>query len=294
MSRSEFKKILTSSKKILMAARKKRIRPGLDDKILTSWNALMLKAYLQAYRALGSSKYLDRALRNYHFLAANLEKKDGGLYHTWKDSKASVNGFLEDYCFYIDALIELYQVTFDETFLEKAEMLTEYVITYFHNPENGFFYFTSSQDSGLIARKTEIHDNVIPSGNSAMATVLYKLGHLMDRTKYLEMAERMLSYVKQDMTKFPSAYSNWGILAMNTSLPHYNVAISGEEAPGKAEEIGNIYLPNVLLAVSQKPSDLPLLAGRFSGSETLIYVCSGKSCKLPVESVNEALKLIER
>jgi len=284
-----FKKLINEAKKSLLAVRNKRIRPGLDDKILTSWNALMIRGLTKAYKAFGVSKYMEHALSCYNFLDHELTREDGGLFHTWKDSKPAINGFLEDYCHFIDALTELYQVTFDEVYLQKATLLLDYTIRNFSNEKGDLFHFTSVNDKQLIARKTEVHDNVIPSGNSTMAMVLYKMGHMTDNGTYLERSEQMLNTIKKDMIKYPSAYSNWGILGMKRVWPHYNIAISGNEFAEKAQEMNKIYSPNKLLVGSESESELPLLQGRYSESKTLIYVCSGKSCELPVKSVKEAI-----
>ncbi len=293
MDKVSFSKFIKDSKKVLLKERSKRVRPGLDDKILTSWNALMLKGYLKAYQALKEDKYLEEAVKNYEFLAEELEKKDGGLFHTWKDGKASINGFLEDYCFYIDALIELYQNTFDEDFLHKAIIVTEYAIENFYSEKNGLFFFTSKKDRQLIARKTELHDTVIPSSNSTMANVLYKLAQLADRSDYLDISKLMYRTVRKDMLKYSSAYTNWGILGIRLSRKHYNVAITGKEFKALASGIRKKYLPNILLTASEKESDLPLLKGRSDDKKSRIFVCTGKSCKLPVENVKDALDMIK-
>jgi len=292
MDKTSFSKFMKVSKKALLNERSKRISPGLDDKVLTSWNALMLKGYLKAYKALAEKKYLERALKNYDFISKELEKKEGGLYHTWKDGKASINGFLEDYCFYIDALIELYQVTFDENYLYKATRFTEYTIENFYDEKNGLFFFTSKKDRKLIARKTDLHDTVIPSSNSTMANVLYKLGHLADKPDYIDISELMYRTVRNDMVKYPSSYTNWGILGIRHSRNHYNVAITGKEFEAMASGLRKQYLPNILIAASGSESGLPLLEDRFEDAKTRIFVCSGKSCKLPVEKVEDAMAII--
>ena len=293
MEKASFSKFMKDSKKALLKERSKRVRPGLDDKILASWNALMLKGYLKGYQALEEEKYLESALNSYSFLSEELEREDGGLHHAWKDGKASINGFLEDYCFYIDALIELYQVTFDENYLHKAILFTEYAIENFYSEENGLFYFTSKKDRELIARKTELHDTVIPSSNSAMANVLYKLGHLADKPGYIDISKLMYRTVRKDMLKYSSAYTNWGILGIRLSRNHYNVAITGKEFKALASGIRKQYLPNILLTASGKESDLPLLKGRMDSEKSRIFVCTGKSCKLPVENIRDALNMIK-
>jgi hypothetical protein len=222
-----------------------------------------------------------------------MEKEDGSLYHTWKEGKASINGFLEDYSFYIDALIELYQVTFDENLLNKALELADYTFTNFFDNNSGLFFFTSKNDRQLIARKTEIHDSVIPSSNSAMANNLFALGSLTDNQEYIDISVSMYKAVLADAIRFPSSYSNWGILGLKYTRPNFNIAVSGKDAPKKVSELNKYFLPNILLSVSTDKSDLPLLKERFIKGETNIYVCTGSACKLPVKNTEAAIEIIK-
>jgi uncharacterized protein YyaL (SSP411 family) len=172
----------------LLAAREKRIRPGLDDKSLTSWNAMMMRGYTDAYMVFGEKAFLEAALKNAEFILAKQVRKDGGLNHSYKNGKSSINGFLEDYGFVIDAFIQLYQATFDEKWLKEARVLTEHAITHFYDGSGatGMFYFTSDADTELIARKAEVADNVHPSSNSMMAANLFLLGNYYDDKNYLK------------------------------------------------------------------------------------------------------------
>ena len=180
---------------LLLKERNKRIRPGLDDKQLTSWNALMLKGYADAYRVFGNKEYLSAALKNADFILEKQKKKDGGLWHNHKEGRSTINGFLEDYCFTIEAFISLYQATFDKKWLDESDALAKYAIEHFHDSESGMFFFNSNADPKLIARKMELTDNVIPSSNSSMAKGLFYLGHYLDNKKYLDISEQMLNNV---------------------------------------------------------------------------------------------------
>ncbi|HVA98127.1 MAG TPA: thioredoxin domain-containing protein, partial [Bacteroidia bacterium] len=180
----------------LLAARNKRVRPSLDDKSLTSWNALMLKAYVDAYKAFGEKKYLDAALKNANFILKNQLRADGGLNHNYKSGISSINGYLDDYSFTIQSFISLYQCTFDEKWLTTSNQLAAYCITHFQDKNSGMFYFTSNLDSALIARKTELMDNVIPASNSSLANDLFMLGYYFDNTSYISMSKQMLNNVK--------------------------------------------------------------------------------------------------
>jgi uncharacterized protein len=289
---NEIAEIILNCRKALLKKRSERLRPGLDDKILTSWNSLMLKGYVDAYQALGSKEYLDAAEKNASFILSNLKKPDGGLFHNYKNGKSTINGFLEDYAFVIDAFISFYQATFDLVWLTNAKDLLDYTIKHFYNSEAGMFYFTSDENTDLIARKFEITDNVIPASNSSIANSLFQLSQYYENHEYQRIAEKMLSMVKDKMMKYPSAFSNWGILALNLVYPFYSVAICGENAPKLSKELNENYIPNIQIACSTNESELPLLKKRFIKNKTLVYVCSGSECQQAVETIDEALNLV--
>ncbi|MFT7614689.1 MAG: hypothetical protein ACI9J3_003672, partial [Parvicellaceae bacterium] len=163
LSVSDFVAQIEKGKQILLKERANRIRPGLDDKVLTSWNALMLKGYTDAYRAFGNEKYLKAAKKNASFLIKNAFKKDGGLNRNYKDGKSSIHAFLDDYALVASAFINLYQATFEEKWLNKANELTAYAVDHFADEKSGMFFYTHDEHSNLISRKMEVADNVIPA-----------------------------------------------------------------------------------------------------------------------------------
>lgn len=276
----------------LYTLRANRERPRTDDKVLTSWNALMCKAYVDAYRVLGEQSYLDSAIKNGTFIKDNQIQKDGALFHNYKDGKSTIDGFSEDYAHTIAAYIELYQATFNEEWLNTAKKLMDYTLAHFLDNESYMFYFTSDSSTNLIARKMEVLDNVIPSSNSVLAESLFKLGHYYSNKTYSNLAKQMLRNVNKDLEKSPSGYTNWLVLYLNYANPYYEVAISGPEAYTKLKELDSSYLPNVLISGSNKNSDLPLLQNKFIDNETFIYVCVNGTCKLPVNNTNKAKEQI--
>jgi uncharacterized protein YyaL (SSP411 family) len=285
---TDLKSKTESWKVVLRKARSIRKAPRKDDKVLTSWNALMLKAYVDAYRALGDISYLKKAIKNANFIKENQIQRSGALYHNFKDGKSTIDGFSEDYAHTITAFIELYQVTFNEEWLNLSKDLMDYVITHFSNLENSMFYFTSDKETDLIARKIEVYDNVIPSSNSALADCLFKLGHYYSNKTYSELASHMLNNIQEDLLKTPSGYTNWLALYLNYTNPYYEVAISGNDANNKLTKFNSSYFPNILISGSDVPSDLPLLKNKFIEDETLIYVCVNGTCKLPVSTTEKA------
>lgn len=278
----------------LLIARNKREQPRTDDKVLTSWNALMLNAYVDAYRVFGDKNYLDIAIKNGTFIKENQISDTGAMFHNYKNGKSTIVGFSEDYAHTISAFIALYQATLNESWLETAKELMDYSIAHFYNKETSMFYFTSNMQTNLITRKTEVIDNVIPSSNAILAKNAFKLGHYYSNKQYLKMAQQMLNNMMLDINNAPSGYSNWLDLYLNYSNPYYEVAISGENAKKQLKEIDTTYLPNILIAGAIKDSKLPIMENRFSPNKTFIYVCVDGTCKLPVQEVNKAIKLINQ
>ncbi len=288
-----FLKRLEAAKSILMDARDLRIRPGLDDKVLASWNALMLKGCVDAFRAFGDERYRAAALRNAHFIVDRLIV-DGRLMRNFKAGKASINAFLDDYALVAEAFTALYQVTFDEQWLRHAEALVEQAIAHFYNADAQLFYFTSDQDPALIARKMDLMDNVIPASNSIIANVLHDLGHLLERQDYVDRAARMLQNVQQDMPRYGGGYSNWAILMLKFLRPFKEIVITGPEAMTFAQAMQAHNIPNKVLAAAVNPAQgqLPLFEQRFVAGKTMIYVCQNDTCQLPVDNLEAALALI--
>ncbi|MCW3084605.1 MAG: thioredoxin protein [Bacteroidetes bacterium] len=286
--------LMEKCKKQLLALREKRIHPGLDNKILTSWNALMLKGYVDAYNAFGEERFLKTAVKNADFLLKYALSEGNELSHlaVVKPRIGQKNGFLEDYSFMMEALIALYQATFNESYLLKAEELMHYCEEHFLDSKSGMFFFTSDLDHALITRKMELSDNVIPASNSSMAKCLFLLGHYLENESYVEQSKQMLNNVLPEIEHYGAGYSNWATLLLYFSAPFYEVAIVGKTVDEKYRSFQKHYLPNVIFAGSATQSTLPLLMNRFTEDQTFIYVCENKTCLQPVKEVAEALKLI--
>lgn len=280
-------------KSILLRERNKRAKPRLDDKTLTSWNAIMLKGYVDAYRVFGNADYLASAEKNANFIINNQWREDGGLNHNYKEGKSTINGYLEDYAATIDAFIALYENTLDEKWLTISRDLANYTFDHFFEENSKMFYFTSNEDESLVSRSIEYRDNVIPASNSIMAKNLFKLSHYFDNEHYRITAITMLNNVKPEMQEYPSGYSNWYDLMLNYSNPYYEVAIVGDNAKQKIKALNKTYLPNKLIAGSTTENNMPLLENRYNPNNTLIYVCVNKACKLPVKDVKQAITFLK-
>jgi len=293
LSVKELKEIIGRANATLLKIRSKRIRPGLDDKILTSWNALMLRGYAHAYRSFGEDKFLKAALKNANFLLTNAIGKDGQITRNHKDGKSSIHGFLDDYAFVISAFIELYQATFDEKWLSIANKLSGYTLEHFFDNTSGMFYYTHDNHSNLISRKKEITDNVIPSSNSEMAKNLFFLGNYYYNEAYIQKSRQMLINVQESVHNNIYFYSNWSILEAHFVQPPYTVAIVGKDYESLKQEMDHHYLPHTLLLGGEKEGSLELLEDKLIKGQTTIYVCQDKICKFPVNEVKEAMKQLE-
>lgn len=290
---NDLKEIIKNGKKLLLQERSGRIAPGLDDKILTSWNALMARAYAFSYQAFRESEFLEMALKSARFLENKAIGDDLQMTRNYKNGKSSIPAFLDDYAFTISAFLELYKSTFDEYWLKKAEVLTDYALEHFRDEQSGMFYYTHDQHSSLIVRKKEISDNVIPSSNSEMALNLFQLGTYLYREDLLQLSRQMLQVVRENILQNPFYYANWAILEANMVHPPYEVVIIGVNFDTIRQAFGQLYLPNIILSGGRHEGDMDLHKGKYSAGETMIYVCQDRVCKLPVREFSEAIKQIE-
>lgn len=282
----------------LLRVRNERIRPGLDDKILCSWNGLMLKGLATAYRVFNEPEFLTLALRLAYFLMKKMrDSRNGRLWHTYKAGRARQAGFLDDYAAVIDGLLALYQATFTEGWLTEADQLTQYVLTNFADPDpsaDDLLFFTDKNGEELIARRKELFDNVIPASNSMMAENLYVLSLLLERSAYAERANRMLGRVQPLVQQNADYLTNWAAQFALRVRPTAEIAIVGPEADSLRIELDAEFYPNKVLSGTTEKSDLPLLQQRGPiDGKTAVYVCYNRACQLPVTSVAEVWQMLK-
>ncbi len=295
LTEAELAKKVEEAKAKLFSVREQRERPGLDDKVLTSWNALMLNGYIDAYKAFGTAEYLETAKKNADFLVKNMMAEDHRLHRNYKDGKVKINAFLDDYALMIQSLTALYEVTFDEKWLYYAKDLAEYALTHFYESDSGMFNYTSKLDPPLVARKKELSDNVIPGSNSVMARSLFRLGTYLYNNDYMDKARQMMKNMEPIVNQAPqpSFYSNWCNLYLDLLHTPYEIAIIGQDYAAKQQEMMRQYLPNAILLGGKDEGTLELLKDKLQDDRTMIYVCQNKVCKLPVTEVDKALGLME-
>jgi hypothetical protein len=285
----EFERIIEKCKAKLLEVAENRVKPGLDDKTITSWNAMMCSAYARAWMTFGNENYRKIALKSFKFIDERL-LKGNELLHTYKKGVSRINGFLDDYVFFIEALLNVYLLTQDEKHLHKAKSLIDFCLEEFNNPESDLLFYTSASSSDLISRSSEVQDNVIPASNSQMALNLFYLSHYFGDDEYRNRAEAMLGRVIDEVKHYGSGYSNWACLALHLLWPFRQVAIVGNNVDENMIRLHQHGFTNAILAVGRGHSELPLLKNRLVQDKTMIYVCKDYSCDLPVSSMEEALK----
>ncbi len=287
----ELEDVITSANYALLQERAKRVRPGLDDKILSGWNGLMLKGLCDAYAVFGEKQFLNMAIKNANFLLNSMLSK-GRLKRTYKDGEASIDAYLEDYAALIQGLIALYQVTFNEEWLSQATALTETTIEAFFDPDEELFFFTSNTSEQLIARKKEIFDNVIPSSNAMMGHNLYLLGLLTDTQSYIDKSLSMIRRVDRIVNMAPQDLAHWASLYSLMTYPTAEIVVVSSNPVKDIHVLNQHFIPNKVVAgkTTGKVSDLALLKGReLVNDKSTFYLCYNKACQLPVNSVEKLL-----
>lgn len=286
-----FKSALTKANHDLFETRKIRERPSTDDKVLTSWNGLMIQGYVDAYKALGEKRYLQQALSIAKFIEEHMLNDDGSLSRNYRKGNTSISGFHDDYAIFADACIDIYSVTYDKHWLELSQGLADYCIDHFYNDESGMFYYTSDNNEALVARKYELSDNVIPSSNSIMAGVLFKLSHYFDNQQYYDIVLKMVGQEIDNIRNSGIWHSNWAAILGLIINGITEVAIMGKDALSQNVEMQKSYLPASLF-MGGLVENLPLLLNKYIDGRTMIYVCRNKTCNLPTEDSDEALAQI--
>jgi len=283
ISTSFLQEKLKKLKTVLLNEREKRIHPQLDDKILLSWNALMISSLVDSYFATTNDLYLDDALVAANFLI-NKNSTEKLLKRNYKSKSEKENIFLEDYATIIESFLLLFEATSEIKWANIANNFLKIVFDEYSNEETSLFYYTSKYQNDLIARKIELQDNVIPSSNSIMVNNIHKLHKIFGVEKYFECYNKMLSYNIAQVESYPYAYANWAILLQKIILPFYELVIIGKDAKRFMKEFKQHYFPNVYLFWREtENNDLEIFKNRFVKGKTLFYICRNNSCELPIE-----------
>jgi uncharacterized protein YyaL (SSP411 family) len=290
----EMARRLQAARQKLYEARAQRIWPGLDEKVLTAWNGLMLASFAEAGRILNRPDYTQIAIDNAQFLYDQMRQPDGRLLRTWKaGSDAKYNAYLEDYAYLADGLLALYQTTFETRWFLWTQELVDQIRERFGDKTDGGFFDTSSDHESLLYRPKDVQDNATPSANAMAAHVLLKLSMLTGNGEYWDEAQRTVSALVDLMARFPTGFAHWLCAAAFILGEPQEVAISGDlDEPATQALINAVYeryRPNLVIAAGDKVSAIPLLVGRpLLAGKPAAYVCRRFICHTPVTD-SEAL-----
>ncbi len=291
ISEDELEKVLERGKRLLFEQREKRIKPFRDEKVLTAWNGLMLATFSEASAIMEDADYLGIAKRNADFILENLQK-DGYLLRTYKDGKAKLNAYLEDYANFADGLVELFQVSGETKYLKEAKRLADLMITEFWDADDGGFFFTGNNHEEMLIRTKDFYDNATPSGNSAAADVLLKLAKLTGDEKYERFGITILRLVAAQISRYPQSFGRV-LSAMEFYLnPTKEIVILGEKGNELEREVWTNYLPDKVFVSAEEAETtdelIPLLQDRKKiDDKPTAYVCENFTCQKPVTAREE-------
>jgi uncharacterized protein YyaL (SSP411 family) len=285
---------LAEDRAILLEARDQRVRPGKDDKILTNWNALMIDAFARAAVVLDEPRYATAAQRATAFILRELRRADGRLLHSWRGGEAKFDAYLDDYAYFINALVSLYEADFDEAWIDHAVALADFVMQHFHDGQEGGFFYTSDDHEQLIARQKDVQDSSVPSASGMTATALIRLGTLTGRQDYVDPARGTLELAAGLMEKAPTAAGQSLIAADMLIGPMQEiVVVAGDNEQEFADVLAALrqrYEPNRVIAargkvIANKNSAAlnAIFAGRTAiNGQTTLYVCENFTCQAPL------------
>lgn len=295
---------LESCRKILFEARHNRVHPYKDDKILTSWNGLMIAALARGAQVFQSNLYLAAAEKAMAFIFDKLQRPNGRLLARYREGEAAHKAYLDDYAFVVWALLELYQATFEPGYLQKAVSLTEDMLDLFYDNKHGGFYFYGKDSEELISRPKDTYDGAIPSGNSVATVNLLKLARLTENSRYGALAKQQLQVFAGDLARYPAGYSFFMMGAYLEQEPPLEIVLVGaKEDPALKQMISSLqqsFLPNasVMVRYDDKFADqwgelLPLLKDKtLVAAKTAAYVCKNFACQAPVTELAELHNLV--
>ena len=286
---------IRSSAKKLLKHRANRIKPLLDDKILLSWNAMMITALCKASSALGNKFYKEKAVRAYEFLLSKFKVNENNyeLHHTYKNDIAKYPGFLDDYACLIEASIQLQEITSDNKYLEYAKSFTEYVMENFESSDKHVFFYTNKNQKDVVVRKKEIYDGAVPSGNSIMVKNLFYLSLIYNKTEWQQRGANGIIQLLDLIAKHPTSFGNWACIFIDEVAQINEIAITGKGFEKIRDQLLSFFIPNkVLQSTETETDDYPLLAQKGISAEPMIYLCRNYACQSPVNNVNTIVNQI--
>ncbi len=283
---------LAAARRKLYEAREERVKPALDDKVLTAWNGLMIGALAEGYRVLGDAGHLEAAERAAGFVLASLSRKDGGLYRSYRAGEARFNGYLEDYAYLAEGLIDLYEAGGAVRWLREAERLLDRAFADFLDEESGAFYSTARDHEALILRYREGADGATPAANAAVASAAARLSYHLDRPELRRAAARAIEAYGAAIARFPRGFAKSLCVVDFLLEPPTELVLVGRAGSADREALGRAlvqhFLPNRIQAVVDPDADgdddgLPLVRGKtLVDGKAALYVCRNYTCAAPI------------
>ncbi len=273
----ELQQEIELAKKKLFSARHNRIRPGTDDKILLSWNALLNTALSKASVALNNPRFSVLAVQHMDWILQHFDLETSPK-HTWKGGLARITANLDDLANLVQSLIQLSMAENEEKYLMRAVTLSEYIHQHFSVPNSPMFFFTSDLQNEIPLRKPEIYDGVTPSSNAIMAHNLHLLGMLSERTDWIAQSESMLSELKSSALRYPTSFGFWNIVGQRIAQGYKTIVVSGEEIEEVQVDLQKKFLPNCFYFFEKKENFVTMPFGKQFKKETQIFICTKNSC----------------
>lgn len=290
LSEEELRQLIKMSSTVLLKERNTRIKPGLDNKMIVSWNAMMIKSLVDSYHSSCNQSSKEAALKAAHYITDKMMLPDGSLLRTPGKEKSGISGFLDDYAFTIRAFISLYQLDYEDVWLFRAKQLCEKVFDNFSDKTSPLFWYTPQKqaEQWSLVRVKEVTDGVEPSGNAVMAENLFVLGLYFDKHEWLKYSEDMVMNMKNRIQAYPSSHAHWAqVVAMQVNGVT-TVVSTGTQARKYAEALRRKNKAFTIFAAASNESELPIFDNRFKTGESLIYVCKGTVCNAPVNKPEDA------
>lgn len=304
MEEEKLAELIESIRRQLLDARKNRIHPLLDDKILTDWNGLVIAALAKAGRALGNSNFIEEAKRCWVFISENMLAGDGNLKHRFRNGNVAIDAHADDYAFLVWGLTELYETTFETEILNHALSLQKYFNEHFYDTENGGYFFTSEKQEKLLGRKKQIHDGALPSSNSVALLNLLRLGRIAGNTEWEKMVDQAHNLFADNIRKAPTGFGFSLISVDFTKNNSREIIICGKDqdlnTQKMLEQLSRHFLPNsVIILKNPEDQEIERIAPYLSNYEmkknkATAYVCENYSCRQPVTSARKIIGLLEK
>jgi len=292
LSQEDWEQLLSDHRQRLFEARQKRVRPGTDDKMLLSWNALMNRALTDAAIALDSETYMQQASTHMDAMLNCFVRKDKRLLHVYKNGVAKIEGKLEDYACLVQALLQLAGSSGKLSCIDFAEAFIEHALTDFSDAQGCFFYFSAKQQQDIIVRKTEVYDGALPSANALMMQALWDAGNLLERSNWTERSYNMMQAMAATVVRYPQSFSRWAVFLQQYIYGIRQLVIAGDDAAVQSALWQRNYFPSVRGYFTTKAVPIAMLQGKYREGATNFYLCSGMSCGLPEQHIDAVLSLL--